>query len=242
MIVIPAIDLRGGKAVRLTQGKFDQETVYSENPAELAKGFVAEGARRIHVVDLEGALGGEPKHASLIRSIVSEVRGAEFQVGGGVREPRTIDMYLRSGVKRVVIGTRACLDRGFLTETLAEFGASVIIGVDAMKGKIATDGWTKVTDTKAEDLIDAAVEAGAKEIIYTDIHTDGMMTGPNTADLGRLAGMFEDAGFIASGGVSGLKDIDALVKLGRPNLVGVIIGKAIYEGRISVKDAVAHAH
>lgn len=240
MIVIPAIDLRGGKAVRLTKGDFNQEKVYSDNPAEIARGFAADGARRIHIVDLEGALGGEPKHAALIRSIASEVKSAEFEVGGGVREARTVDMYLRAGVSRVVVGTRACLDRGFLAELLAEFGEKVIIGVDAVKGMVATDGWTKVTGTKAEDLIDAALAAGGSEIIHTDIDTDGMLKGPNTAELGRLAGLFPTGQFIASGGVSSLDDLDALKKLGKPNIFGAIIGKAIYEGNISVREAVVH--
>jgi len=241
MIVIPAIDLRGGKAVRLTKGDFNQEKIYSDNPTELARGFASDGARRVHIVDLEGALGGEPKHASLIRSMAEEVRSLDFEVGGGVREARTVDMYLRAGVRRVVIGTRACLDPGFLNEILSEFGEKVIVGVDAVRGYVATDGWTKITDTKAEELIEATLIAGGSEIIHTDIDTDGMLKGPNAAELGRLAGLFPQGQFIASGGVSTLDDLDTLKKLGKPNLFGAIIGKAIYEGRVKVKEAIERA-
>lgn len=239
MTVIPAIDLRGGKVVRLTRGDYDRQTVYADDPPALAKGFRAEGARRIHVVDLDGARFGEPSQGELIRSLPSAVPDAEFQVGGGIRDAKTVESYLSAGVKRVIVGTKACLDRGFLKEILAAFGAAVIVGVDAAKGRIAVDGWTKITDMPTDRLIGDALTLGCSEFICTDIDTDGMLKGPNTAEMDRLCAAFPEARIIASGGVSCVEDIRRLAALKRPNLAGVIVGKAIYEGKITVKEALA---
>ena len=236
--IIPAIDIRDGKVVRLTRGDYDRQTVYAEDPLELARRFYADGARRIHMVDLEAARSGKPSQMDLIRSVAAGV-DAECQVGGGIRDARTIEQYLSGGLKRVIVGTRACLDRGFLKETLSAFGKSVIIGIDAVGGKVAVDGWTKVTETRTDELIDDALKHGAGEFICTDIDTDGMLKGPNVRELDRLCGAFPEAGIIASGGVSGAQDVKALAGLKRANLTGVIIGKAIYEGRLTVKEAIS---
>ncbi len=200
MIVIPAIDLKENRAVRLTQGDFDRETVYSDNPAETARSFVNQGATRIHIVDLDGAKLGAPSHAALIREIVEAVP-AQFQVGGGIREPRTIEEYRRHGIYRVVLGTRACLDVGFLKEVLSAFGEFVIVGIDAVKGRVATDGWTHITDMSTDRLIDRVLEFGGRQIILTDIDRDGMMKGPNFDAVKTVLERFA-VRLIASGGVS----------------------------------------
>ena len=235
MDVIPAIDIRGGKAVRLFQGDFSKVTVYSDSPLELARAFAGDGARRIHVVDLDGAREGEPKEAALIREMASQV-SARFQVGGGIRDPKLIDAYLKAGVWRVVVGTRAALDAGFLKEILKSFRSSLIVGVDASNGMVATDGWTKVTDIKAETLVDRVASLGGEEIVYTDISKDGAMRGPNLDQVRRITSGFP-LRVIASGGVSSLDDVKALIGLKLSNLSGVIIGKAIYEGKGDPKPA-----
>ena len=237
MTVIPAVDLKDGKAVRLSRGKFDEATVYSDDPVETARRFAREGAARIHVVDLDGAKSGTPCHAALIRKLVQAVP-ARFQVGGGIRDPKTIEEYRAEGVHRVVLGTRACLDGGFLKETLAAFGDFVIVGIDAVQGKVATDGWTKVTDIGTDRLIDRVLRFGGREIVLTDIDRDGMLKGPNFGAVRDVLAQFE-LNVIASGGVSSLEDIRTFLAMKSPNLTGVIIGKAVYEGRLSLKEAVA---
>ncbi len=237
MIVIPAVDLKDGKAVRLSQGKFDQATVYSDDPVETARAFLADGAARIHVVDLDGARTGVPAHGKLIREL-SETVPARFQVGGGIRDPKTIEEYRRWGIHRVVLGTRACLDAGFLREVLRAFGGFIIVGIDAVKGRVATDGWTRVTDTKTDDLIDQVLTYGGREIVLTDIDRDGMMKGPNLEAVRSVLSRFA-IGVIASGGVSSLEDIKAFAAMKSPHLTGVITGKALYEGKLSLKEAIA---
>lgn len=237
MIVIPAIDLKEGKAVRLSQGDFERETVYSENPTATARDFVTEGAKRIHVVDLDGAKLGAPSHATLIRELVEAVP-VQFQVGGGIREPRTIEQYRRHGVWRVVLGTRACLDAGFLKESLSAFGDFVIVGIDAVKGRVATDGWSRVTDMTTDRMIDRVLEFGGKEIILTDIECDGMMAGPNFEAVRSVLDRFSIQ-VIASGGISSLQDVKTYAEMKSPRLTGVITGKALYEGKLSLKEAIA---
>lgn len=236
MLVIPAIDIRKGKVVRLQQGRFENTTVYSQSPEDMAARFISEGARRIHVVDLEGALDGKPASRDIIEEMVKE-KGARFQVGGGIREPKTIDSYLRIGVSWVVCGTRACLDKGFLKEVLQSFGDSVIVALDASEGFLATDGWTKLTSFRTDELIERVMEYGGREVIYTDISKDGMLSGPNTKEITRLVERFS-INIIASGGISGLKDISALRAIESPKMAGVIIGKALMEGKFSLKEAI----
>lgn len=234
MTVIPALDIRDGKAVRLLQGDFGKETVYSENPIDIARSFCGEGAQRIHIVDLEGARSGKPVEKALIEEIIRQV-ASRFQVGGGIRDPETIEAYLKAGAWRVIVGTQACLDKGFTREVMSSFKESVIIGIDAVNGKIATNAWTKVTDTKVGDLIERVQAEGGEEIIYTDVSKDGTLRGPNIEGIKRILKNFQ-VRVIASGGVRNLEDVKELIGIKNSRLVGVIIGKAIYEGKIKLKD------
>lgn len=236
MIPIPAIDLKDGKVVRLLQGNFKEEKIYSETPVAVAKRFEEAGAARIHVVDLDGALGGRPKNLSSVEAIVRNVQ-TPVEAGGGVRSLKTAEEYFRMGVSWVIFGTQACLDSGFLKEAIAEFKARVIIGLDALNGFVATDGWTKVTKIRAVDLAKDAESLGAKTVIYTDISKDGALEGMNLKEISALSRSVS-MDVIASGGVSSLRDIQALMDLRQKNITGVIIGKAIYENKIRLEDAV----
>lgn len=236
MIPIPAIDLRGGKAVRLFKGDFTQETVYAEAPADVAADFASQGAQRLHVVDLDGALGGRPINLSAVRDILDRGR-VPVELGGGLRDLDTAHRALKHGVRWVIFGTQACLDPGFLKEALADLGERAIIGIDAVKGKVATDGWTRITQLSARALAESVLKAGGRTIIYTDIDRDGALQGPNLKELGSMLEL-DGMQVIASGGVSSLKDLEALSSLRRPNLLGTIIGKALYEKKFSVRDAV----
>ncbi len=236
MIPIPAIDLKGGKVVRLLQGNFKEEKIYSEKAGVLAKRFKEEGARRIHVVDLDGALGGAPRNMAVIEALAAEIK-VPLEVGGGIRSLETAETYLSRGVSWVILGTKACLDKGFLSEALEEFGEKIIVGLDALDGILATDGWTKSTKIKALDYAKEVERLGAQTIIYTDISKDGALQGPN---LEGIKGMSLAIGvdLIASGGISSLEDLKAILALKRENIQGVVIGKALYENKFSLKDAV----
>lgn len=236
MIPIPAIDLKDGKVVRLLQGDFKEEKVYFQKPEEVAQDFEASGAARIHIVDLDGALGGKPKNWECVEAIHRSVR-VPLEVGGGIRDMKRIDAFVKLGVAWVILGTKACLDRGFLREAVHEFGSKVIIGIDARGGFVATDGWTKMTETRAVALAHEAEDLGAKTIIYTDISKDGMMKGPSLAEIKTLSEAVQ-ADVIASGGIGCLDDLTALKKLGRKNITGVIIGKALYENKFTLKEAI----
>lgn len=236
MIPIPAIDLRGGKAVRLYKGDFARETVYADVPADVATDFESQGARRLHVVDLDGALAGKPVNLDAVRVILDRV-SMPVELGGGLRDLRAAEEVLRLGVRWVIFGTKACLDAGFLKEALRELGERAIIGIDAVKGRVATDGWMRITDLGARSLAESVLQNGGRTIIYTDIDRDGALQGPNLRELESLLGL-EGAEIIASGGVSSLADLEALSALNRRNLVGAIIGKALYEKKFSLKDAV----
>jgi phosphoribosylformimino-5-aminoimidazole carboxamide ribotide isomerase len=236
MIPIPAIDLKGGKVVRLLQGEFSEEKVYFQDTGEVAQRFEKEGAARIHVVDLDGALEGIPKNLDCVRKILESVR-VPLEVGGGVRELKTAKAYLQLGARWVILGTKACLDEGFVREALAEFGEKVIIGIDALEGYVATDAWTKVTKTRALDLAKKIEEAGAHTVIYTDITKDGMMRGPSIGQIAELANAVK-LDVIASGGIGSLTDISRILDLKQKNITGVIIGKALYENKFSLKEAV----
>jgi len=236
MQVIPAIDLRGGRVVRLMQGVYDRQTVYGDNPEEIARSFAGQGACRIHLVDLDGARDGRPRQADTVKRLAETIR-AEFQVGGGIRDTETAGAYLAAGLSRVVLGTRACLDKFFLQECLGAFGEKVIVGVDARDGFVATDGWTKLTDIPAEELVDRAAGQGAREVIYTDISRDGTLTGPNFVSVKKILDA-ADCDIIASGGIAKTEDLRQYMEFGTEKLVGVIIGKALYEGTINLKEAV----
>ena len=237
MFPIPAIDLKEGRVVRLLQGKFEAESVYPEEPRFLARRFAEEGAQRIHVVDLDGALKGEPKNILLIESVIRAVK-VPVEVGGGIRKPEQVERYLAMGAGFVILGTKACLDPGFLKEALAAFGERVIVGIDASHGQVAVDGWTKILPQKALDFVKQVEAFGGKSVIYTDIAKDGALAGPN---LSQVSAVCDEVSIdiIASGGVSSTADLKALVALKKNNLKAVIIGKALYEKKFSVKEAVS---
>lgn len=235
IIPIPAIDLKGGKVVRLLQGRFEAETVYGDKPEAIARRFVEDGASRLHVVDLDGALSGKPENWDAVERILKTVT-VPVEMGGGIRSPETIERCLAMGVRWAVLGTRACLDAGFLKEVLREFGDRVIVGIDARDGVVATDAWTKTSNVKAVDLARRAESDGAQTLIYTDISKDGALAGPNLAEIRRVAESVK-AGVIASGGISSVRDLKALAQLKLPNLSGAVIGKALYEKKLTVKEA-----
>lgn len=236
MIAIPAIDLKGGKVVRLLQGRFEAEKVYDDDPVAVARNFEEQGARRLHIVDLDGALHGTPRNADAIQRVLSEV-SMPVEVGGGLRDLKSARRYLDMGASWAIFGTKACLDGGFLSEAAAEFGAKMIVGIDAKDGFVATDGWTKVHPAKAVSLARDVQAAGGKAVIYTDISKDGALAGPNLEHLEAMADAVS-LEVIASGGVGSLADLEAIRGLGKKNIPGVIIGRAIYEKRFTVKEAV----
>ena len=235
MTIYPAIDIKSGRCVRLTQGRADQETVYAENPADVAKQFLATGSSWVHVVDLDGAFQGEPQNLPAVRSIAS--LGMKVQLGGGLRTRAAVERALGFGVTRVVIGTRAAESESFIAELVREFGEKIAVGIDAKDGKVAVKGWVDTTGLDALTFAQRMEALGVSTIIYTDIGTDGMMTGPN---LKAQEAMLRAVGcqVIASGGVSRREDVIGLTELNRKhaNLNGVIVGKAIYEQRVDLAD------
>ena len=243
MTIYPAIDIKAGRCVRLTQGKADQETVYSLHPAEVAAGFKAEGSDWVHVVDLDGAFRGEPQNLDAVAAIVAT--GLKVQLGGGLRDAASVGRALAAGASRVVLGTRAAESADFVAEMVKLHGERVAVGIDAKNGKVAVKGWVDTTDTGALELARRVAGLGVRTIIYTDIGTDGMLTGPNLPAQAAVAEAVETTGaqIIASGGVAVLGDVSALASLARThaNLHGVIIGKAIYEKRLTVAQALAEA-
>jgi phosphoribosylformimino-5-aminoimidazole carboxamide ribotide isomerase len=243
MTIYPAIDIKAGRCVRLTQGKADQETVYSLNPAEVAEQFKKEGSAWVHVVDLDGAFLGEPQNLETVKAISAV--GLRVQLGGGLRTRAAVERALGFGVGRVVIGTRAAESAEFVSELVNAFGEKIAVGIDAKNGQVAVKGWVDTTDMGALELAKRMAGLGVRTIIYTDIGTDGMLTGPNLTAQAALAEAVaaEGAQVIASGGVSQLADVVALAGLAKAhaNLHGVIIGKAIYEKRLTVAQALAAA-
>ncbi len=237
MVIIPAIDLKNGQCVRLVQGDFKRVTVYSENPVEIAWLWQEQGAERIHIVDLDGSLAGVPRNGDVIRNIVNAV-GVPVQVGGGVRDMKTIETYIEMGVEWVILGTMAMKDRNFIKEACNHFRNRVILGIDANAGKIAIQGWTEQTSASAVAVAKSYEGYGLAAIIYTDIARDGMETGVNTEATKTLAEAV-DIPVIASGGVSDMSDIERILEIETFGITGVIIGKALYTGAISLKDAIS---
>ncbi len=239
MIIIPAIDIRGGRCVRLLQGDYDRETVYGADPVEMALRWQSLGAERLHVVDLDGARDG----AGVNREVIARIAGSlaiPVQTGGGMRNEESIRWMLEHGVERCVVGTTAALDGDTAQALFERFGESLILGLDARDGKVAVQGWRQILDITAVDLAVRMVWAGAKRIIYTDIARDGMQTGANVTGLRTLA-QAVDVPVIASGGIGSLGDIIALRPLERWGVEGVITGKALYEGTLSLPEAIAAA-
>ena len=239
MRIYPAIDILGGKAVRLRQGRKTDATVYG-NPLDMAKKWVRKGAEWLHVVDLDGAFEGEPKNLSVLREMAAAVPGAKIQVGGGIRSMTVVETLLKAGVERVVLGTAAVQDQEFVKAALTEQPQNVAIGIDAREGNVQVAGWTQDSQLAAINLARRLEDLGARLVIYTDISKDGVLEGPN---IEATKEMLENTGLavIASGGVSSLADVRRLAELDHPRLDGVIIGKALYEGRIEIEEALANA-
>jgi phosphoribosylformimino-5-aminoimidazole carboxamide ribotide isomerase len=231
----PAIDIRGGKCVRLIQGDYNQETVYNDSPLEAALAWAEQGGKWIHLVDLDGAKAGEPVNHQLIGDIARSVK-VPVQTGGGLRTVENVERLLSLGVSRVIIGTAAIEDRPFVEEVLRRFGEQVAIGIDARNGYVATRGWLETSEVKAEELAVQLAELGAKTFIFTDISRDGMMQGPNVEAIVRLA-QVSGQSVIASGGVSRYEDLDALAAHADKGVAGAIIGKALYTGSIELAEA-----
>lgn len=237
MLIIPAIDIKDGKCVRLKQGAMDTATVFSEHPAEVARYWVEQGARRLHVVDLNGAFAGRPRNEAVIKEIVAEV-GDEvpLQLGGGIRDLETIERYLDDGISWVIIGTAAVKTPGFVHDACYAFPGHVMVGLDAKDGKVAVDGWSKMTGHDAFDLARKYEDYGVEAIIYTDIGRDGMLAGINIDATVSLARRLKIP-VIASGGVTGLEDIRALCRAEDDGVIGAITGRALYEGRLDFVQA-----
>ena len=235
MIVFPAIDIRGGKCVRLEEGRFDRETVFAENPLEAARRWIDAGSEWLHIVDLDGARAGQPINLEVVKKIAGSF-DVKIQLGGGVRTLESVATILSSGVQRAILGSVAVRSPELVSQVCAKYGEQIVIGIDARNGEVAVDGWEKSGLLQADELALRMKKAGATRIIYTDISRDGMLTGVNVAATLQLA---DKSGLkvIASGGVRGLEDIQALQPLTERGVEGVIIGKALYTGAISLKDA-----
>ncbi len=237
MIIIPAVDIKGGRCVRLLQGRLDAETVFSDDPAAMARRWADLGARLIHVVDLDGAVEKRPVNTEAIRSILSSV-DADVQVGGGIRDLATVEGCIEMGVSRVIIGTEAIRNPGFVREACRAFPDRIVVGIDARNGWVAVEGWTETTRTQAVDLARRFEDSGVAAINFTDIHRDGMQTGPNLEETRRLAEAVS-VPVVASGGVSTLEDIRGLMPLASAGVVGVITGRALYTGSLDLGEALS---
>lgn len=237
MIVIPAIDLKEGKCVRLEQGEMDRDTVFSDNPAEQALKWQQAGAELLHLVDLDGAFAGEPKNKGAIEAILAAI-SIPAQLGGGIRDIATIEAYLSLGLSRVIIGTAAQRNPELVVEACRKFPGRIVVGIDAKNGMVAVQGWAEVTGITAVDLARKFEDCGVSAIIYTDISRDGMMAGPNIEATRALAEAIAIP-VIASGGVSSLADIENLMAIEASGVSGTITGKAIYTGAIDLSEAIA---
>jgi phosphoribosylformimino-5-aminoimidazole carboxamide ribotide isomerase len=242
VLIIPAIDLKDGRCVRLQQGKMESATVFSDDPVAMARHWAGEGAKRLHVVDLNGAIAGRPKNEKVIREMIKAVGGQmAIELGGGIRDLDTIENYLDAGVSFVVIGTAAVKNPGFLSDACYAFPGHIIAGLDAKEGKVAVEGWSKMTGHDVIDLARKFEDYGVEALIYTDIGRDGMLTGVNIEATLRLAQAIKTP-IIASGGLSGLKDVQTICeKLVPEGIIGTIAGRALYEGKLDLKKAQAAA-
>ncbi|HYP82392.1 1-(5-phosphoribosyl)-5-[(5-phosphoribosylamino)methylideneamino]imidazole-4-carboxamide isomerase [Variovorax sp.] len=241
MLLIPAIDLKDGRCVRLKQGDMDQSTTFGEDPAAMARKWLEAGARRLHLVDLNGAFAGKPQNHGAIKAILREVGDdIPVQLGGGIRDLDTIERYIDDGLRYVIIGTAAVKNPGFLKDACSAFGGHIIVGLDAKDGKVATDGWSKLTGHEVADLGRKFEDYGVESIIYTDIGRDGMLSGINVDATVRLAQALTIP-VIASGGLSGMTDIEQLCKVENEGVEGVICGRAIYTGDLDFTAAQSRA-
>jgi phosphoribosylformimino-5-aminoimidazole carboxamide ribotide isomerase len=236
MLLIPAIDLKDGRCVRLRQGNMDQETVFSDDPLAIAQRWIDAGSSRIHIVDLDGAVQGFPVNADIIGRIAEAFPGVEIQVGGGIRGFDTIQTYLDVGVDYVIIGTQAVRAPHFVDDACLEFPGHIIVGLDAREGKVAVEGWSKLSRHDAVDMAKRFEEAGVEALVFTDIGRDGMMLGVNTGETRSLAKQV-NIPVIASGGVSTLDDVRDLCDAAGDGVSGAIVGRALYEGKLDLREA-----
>ena len=236
MLIIPAIDLKDGQCVRLRQGLMDDSTVFSDDPVAMARRWVDAGCRRLHLVDLNGAFAGEPVNGEVVTAIAAAYPELPIQIGGGIRTLETIEHYISAGVDYVIIGTRAVKEPAFVAEACAAFPGKVIVGLDAKDGLVATDGWAEVSEVRATDLARQFESDGVAAIVYTDIARDGMMQGVNVEATVAMA-QASSIPVIASGGITNLDDIKALVAVADQGICGAITGRAIYEGTLDVAAA-----
>lgn len=240
MLVIPAIDLKDGQCVRLKQGRMDDATHYGSDPVEMATRWVEAGARRLHLVDLNGAFDGQPVNGEAVTAIAQANPDLPIQIGGGIRSAHTIEHYLAAGVQWVIIGTKAVKEPEFVTEMCRLFPGHIIVGLDAQDGFVATDGWAEVSTIKATELAKRFADDGVSSIVYTDISRDGMLQGVNvesTVELAQVGGI----PVVASGGVTNMDDIDQLAHVSNQGILGAITGRAIYEGTLDLAEAQALA-
>ncbi len=240
MLLIPAIDLKDGQCVRLRQGIMEDNTVFSDDPVAMAGKWVEAGCRRLHLVDLNGAFEGKPMNADVVHRIVEAYPDVPVQIGGGIRDEKTIETYLDAGVSYVIIGTKAVTDPHFISDICAGFPGHIIVGLDAKDGKVATEGWSKVSRHDVIDMAQRFEEDGVESIIYTDISRDGMMQGVNVDATVKLAQAIHIP-VIASGGITNMDDVKALVAVEEEGIMGAITGRAIYEGTLDFAEAQAWA-
>lgn len=235
MIILPAIDLKDGKCVRLRQGRAEDVTVYGDDPAEQAKDWREQGGQELHVVDLDGAFEGERRHVEAIAAIIKAFDGP-VEVGGGIRDMDSLRSVLEAGAARAIIGSAALEDPAFLSEAVELYGDKIAVGIDARDGFVQTKGWVETTQVKATELAAAVAKAGVKTIIYTDTATDGMLGGPNLTQMAAICDAAPTCQITASGGVSSPFDIENLKALERSNLRAAIVGKALYDGRTTLRE------
>ncbi len=236
MLLIPAIDLKEGKCVRLRQGRMEDDTVFSDDPVAVAGRWVAAGAKRLHLVDLDGAFAGKPQNAEVVHAIVQAYPDLIVQIGGGIRNEETIETYLNAGVEYVIIGTKAVNEPLFVRDVALKYPHHIIVGLDAKDGKVAIDGWSKLSQHDVIELAQHFEADGVEAIIYTDIARDGMMKGVNVEATARLARAI-NIPVIASGGITNIDDIHALGKVAHEGIMGAITGRAIYEGTLDFAQA-----
>jgi phosphoribosylformimino-5-aminoimidazole carboxamide ribotide isomerase len=236
MLIIPAIDLKDGQCVRLRQGLMDDSTVFSDDPVAMAARWVEAGCRRLHLVDLNGAFAGEPVNGAVVTAIAAAYPDLPIQIGGGIRTLETIEHYINAGVSYVIIGTKAVKEPEFVAEACAAFPGKVIVGLDARDGLVATDGWAEVSEVRATDVARRFESDGVAAIVYTDIARDGMMQGVNVEATVAMA-QASSIPVIASGGITDIQDIRALMNVAHTGICGAITGRAIYEGTLDVADA-----
>ncbi|MFC1546460.1 1-(5-phosphoribosyl)-5-[(5-phosphoribosylamino)methylideneamino]imidazole-4-carboxamide isomerase [bacterium] len=237
MQIIPAIDIRNGNCVRLAQGKIDQETIYSKDPVFMAKLWQAKGADRLHVVDLDGAFTGNSKNIDVIKKIRSAV-DMVIETGGGIRDMDTIGRYINIGIDKIILGTAAVYNPALVRQAYETYRDKIIIGIDTSKDKAAIAGWKEITSVSYKELLDKMYKIGIREFIYTEISKDGMMQGPYIEGVNKITAYKDDIKIIVSGGISNISDIKEVMNLKKKNIIGIIIGKALYAEQIKLEEAV----